>query len=155
MLLALCAAGVGTADANNRGSALNTTAQVVTVARWTVVLKDGTTPATGPATAMTYTATPATPQYAVLTNTGTVTPGSVLIKSSGLTVLPTVQGCLVPWTGINTCSTGAFPVAMDPTPVTPAPAGGQTYYLRISTTLALTAMVFAVSTAPAATTTST
>lgn len=149
MALALVAL-TGPATATTRTAALNPTAQAVSVARWTVVLKDGATPATGPSAPMPYNALLGTSQYSVLTNTGTVTPGSVIIKSAGLSVTPTVQGCLVAWTGLGTvCSTGAFPVALDPSPVTPAPIAGQTYYLRIVGALSLGATMVAVTTAPA------
>lgn len=149
-VLALLAAAPAAASSNAR--AHNTTAQVVSTARWSVVVVPGTSPATGAAPPATFSATLATPAYLTLTNTGSVVPGSMtLTGSAGLNLLGGVSICRVPWVGATCTQPVTFlsPVfTADGNPAPPAP--GVSWYLLVSGVVVTGGTISALATAPAA-----
>lgn len=144
--------GVGPADAAARARAQNATPQGVSSAYWAVVVQSGNLPATAPQPPMTY-STLGT-YYAVMTNIGSVKPGSLRILSGGgLTVISLLEACTTQWTAQNVCPATSTRYTLDTAnPITDQaqiPGPGVTWWLKISTVATVGATVSANVTAPA------
>ncbi|GAB3460800.1 hypothetical protein AB1207_06035 [Kineococcus endophyticus] len=146
--------GAAPASAAPNARAHNTTAQVVGVATWSVVVVPGTSPATGPTAAVPFSVTVLTPAYLTLTNTGSVVPGSMTLTAGvDLDLLASLSICRVPWV-LGNCTQVVPFSSTNPTYTaggsTPPPSPGQTWYLKVSGLLATGVTLQALATAPAA-----
>jgi hypothetical protein len=152
LALLITTAGAGTAWAKPQAQGQNTREQLVQGGDYRVVIKAGTTPATGPE------APP--PVYSLasvvdltMTNIGTVTPGSVqIVAGGGLSLVAGIVICRVQFTTANptSCPAGKQ-VSFDATGVVqpPLPAAKEVWYVKAGGVLALGATLSAQSTPPA------
>lgn len=141
----------GPASAKSTAQARNVTPQTVGVAKWQVVIVEGTTPATAPAAPTPFNVTLLTPAYLTLTNIGTVTPGTLTVAGgTGFNLLGGLEICRVRWV-LGLCS--------DPVPLnggvfvagtaTPPPAPTRSWYLKVSGLIVTGVTLSALTTAPA------
>lgn len=149
LLALLC--GAGAAEAAARARAEAAVPLPVTSASWGIVVQDGNLPATGPRPPMTYSSLGTF--YAVLTNLGTVKPGSMRIQAGGgLTVVSLLEACTTQWTPGGACPATSTRYTLTTTaPITDPgsiPAPGVTWWLKISTVATVGATLSANVTGP-------
>lgn len=147
--------GAGPADAAVRAQARNPTAQATTSAYWGLVVQAGTAPAATAGPPMTYSSLGTF--YAVLTNLGTVKPGSLrMLPAGGLTVVSLLEACTTQWTPQGACPGTSERYVLSTTAAitdqSSIPGPGVTWWLKISTVATVGATLSANTTGPAGST---
>lgn len=142
--------GAGPAEAAAKARAQNVAPQKVSTAYWAIVVQGEKEPALEPGAALAYNGVG--PFYGVMTNIGTVKPGSLELVSGGLTVVKVLEACTTQWTPRGECPATSTKISMDLTGAitdqAKMPGPGVTWWLKFNTVLALGGTLSAIAKAP-------